>query len=169
MELGALVCTPRNPQCRICPANKLCVAFRENRIEQLPNLGKRTAATARRFVAFIVERNGNFLVRQRPAGVVNAHLWEFPNGEILNGKFDLKAAAKDIFGIAPVRIEPLSTVKHSITRYRITLEGYHVRLAKQPRPQAGVWKSPAQMQRLAFTAAHKKLASFAADCILSGR
>ena len=37
---------------------------------------------ARRFIAFVVERNGKFLVRQRPAGVVNAHLWEFPNVEI---------------------------------------------------------------------------------------
>ena len=82
MELGALVCTPRNPQCRICPVKKLCVAFQENRIAELPNLGKRKAATARRFIAFVIERNGLFLVRQRPAGVVNAHLWEFPNVEI---------------------------------------------------------------------------------------
>src|SRR5260221_11599294 len=49
MELGALVCTPRNPQCLICPVKKLCIAFKENRIEQLPNLGKRAAATARTF------------------------------------------------------------------------------------------------------------------------
>jgi len=82
MELGALVCTPRQPQCRICPMKKLCVAFRENRVEELPNLGRRTAATARRFIAFAVNRQGRFLVRQRPAGVVNAHLWEFPNVEI---------------------------------------------------------------------------------------
>jgi A/G-specific adenine glycosylase len=82
MELGALVCTPRNPQCMKCPVKKLCAAFREGRIWELPNLGKREAAIARRFVAFVVERNGRFLVRQRPAGVVNAHLWEFPNVEI---------------------------------------------------------------------------------------
>ena len=65
MELGALVCTPRNPQCLICPVKKLCVAFKENRVEELPNLGKREAATARRFIAFVVEHNGKFLVRQR--------------------------------------------------------------------------------------------------------
>ena len=82
MELGALVCTPRNPRCLICPAKKLCVAFRENRVEQLPNLGERATATARRFMAFIVESNGRFLVRQRPAGIVNGHLWEFPNAEV---------------------------------------------------------------------------------------
>ncbi len=169
MELGALVCTPRNPQCLICPVKRLCAAFKQDRVAELPNLGKREAATARHFVAFIIQGKGKFLVRQRPAGVVNAHLWEFPNVEISNGRLNPKAAAKDIIGIAPARIEPFSTVKHSITRYRITLDGYRVQLRKQPRPQAGVWKSGAQMQRLAFTAAHKKLASLAANRILSGR
>ena len=85
MELGALICTPRNPQCSICPVKKLCVAFKENRIEELPNLGKRETATARAFFAFVIERDGKFLVRQRPTGIVNAHLWEFPNFEI-NGE-----------------------------------------------------------------------------------
>ena len=82
MELGALVCTPRNPQCGICPVKKLCVAFRENRVEELPNLGQTRNRHGETFMAFVVERNGHFLVRQRPAGVVNAHLWEFPNVEI---------------------------------------------------------------------------------------
>ena len=63
---------------------------------------------------------------------MNAHLWEFPNVEVTNRKFNLKLAAKEIFGVVPVRIERLSTVKHSITRYRITLEAFSVSLAKLP-------------------------------------
>ena len=82
MELGALVCTPRNARCLICPVKKMCVAFAKNRVEELPNLGKRETATARHFVAFAVECAGKFLVQQRPTGVVNANLWEFPNIEI---------------------------------------------------------------------------------------
>jgi A/G-specific adenine glycosylase len=156
MELGALVCTPRNPQCEICPVKKLCIAFREGRVGELPNLGKRGAATTRHFVAFVIERNGHFLVRQRPAGVVNSHLWEFPNVEIHSSpscsgcqsahyfprksqsrlksaasaqKHDLEIirAAKSL-GIESATLQPLCTVKHSITRYRITLEAFHVHL-----------------------------------------
>ena len=172
MELGALVCTPRNPQCGICPARKLCVAFRENRITELPNPGKREAATARRFVAFVVERNGRFLTRQRPAGVVNAHLWEFPNVEILNGEFNSKLAAKNALGAEPAKIEPLCTIKHSITRYRITMQAFRATpggTGYASPSGVGVWKTPAQMRRLAFAAAHKKLASAAFKGILSGR
>ena len=174
MELGALVCSPRNPQCQICPVKKLCAAFRENRVEELPNLGKREAATARRFIAFVAERNGRFLVRQRPAGVVNAHLWEFPNVEVgtrLGGSQQVIAKFNALRVTDPRSEElmPLCTVKHSITRYRITLEAFAVSLENSPEKTNGIWKTPAQMRQLAFASAHKKLASIAANCMLSGR
>jgi A/G-specific adenine glycosylase len=169
MELGALICTPRNPRCKFCPIKKLCVAFKENRIEELPNLGKREAATARRFIAFVVERKGKILVRQRPAGIVNAHLWEFPNYEINGSKQSAKAIFNSTFDFRPNEFQPLCTIKHSITRYRITLEAFHVRLENLPVKSAGVWLSSKKFDSLAFTAAHKKLASFATSCILSGR
>jgi len=144
------------------------VAFAENRVDELPNLGKRETATARHFTAFVVERNGKFLVRQRPAGAVNAHLWEFPNAETTGAKADAKKIFKAIFGSAPPAIHPLVTVKHSITRYRITLAAFLVRAKTSPAKTTGSWKTPAQMSLLAFTAAHKKLASAAAKSILSG-
>jgi A/G-specific adenine glycosylase len=211
MELGALVCTPRQPQCPVCPVKKLCVAFRKNRVAELPNLGRRAATTARRFIAFVIERNGKFLVRQRPAGVVNAHLWEFQNVEIAPNQrssgrqsahyfrkrsqsrltsaatvqepdLEIIRAAKS-FGIESPALQPLCTVKHSITRYRITLEAWYVKFGgrssttpkhfetrgTRPSKNNGVWLTPAQMSRLAFASAHKKLASAAANCILSGR
>jgi adenine-specific DNA glycosylase len=175
MELGALVCAPRNPQCQICPVKSLCVAFKEDRTTELPNLGKRDAATARRFVAFAIENNGKFLVRQRPDGVVNAHLWEFPNIEVNGDKPEAREIFKATFGIKPGNLKPLQTVKHSITRYRITLETFLVHLGGMsstnpilkkpergprgtwPSKSGGVWKTPAQMERLAFTSAQKKV------------
>jgi A/G-specific adenine glycosylase len=186
MELGALICTPRSPQCLVCPVKKFCVAFKANRTTELPNLGKREAATARHFIAFAIQWNGKFLVQQRPSGVVNAQLWEFPNLEITGTKPDTRKLFVSIFGITPPRILPLCTVKHSITRYRITLEAFHASLggASSMSPfsitktrtrgtrttkTGGVWKTPAQLPQLAFTAAHKKLASAAVKSILSGR
>ena len=196
MELGALVCTPRNAQCLICPVQKLCVAFAENRVDELPNLGKRETATARHFLAFAVECGGKFLVQQRPAGVVNAHLWEFPNVEITvapssrpspplgekvaGGRLRGNASAPDLFntatvefkklfGVKPKAVQPLRTVKHSITRYRITLEAFSVSLAKRPAKMTGLWLAAKDFDSLAFASAHKKLASAAAKSILSGR
>src|SRR5581483_1779593 len=122
MELGALICTPRNPQCAVCPVKRHCVAFKENRANELPNLEKRAAATARRFMAFIVQHDGKFLVRRRPENVVNAHLWEFPNIEINGAKASPAEICRRYFKIEPADVRLLHTLKHSITRYRITLD-----------------------------------------------
>ncbi len=172
MELGALICIPRNPDCPACPLKKLCIAFREDRVNELPNLGKRPPSTARHFIAFVVEQRGHFLVRQRPAGVVNAHLWEFPNVECTNSEADVKQIFKTIFSIKPARIRPLCTVKHSITRYRITLEAWRVSFGgassmrpnnfkmghrRTPPSKIGVWLSPAKLDSLALTSAHRKI------------
>jgi A/G-specific adenine glycosylase len=191
MELGALICTPRSPNCAACPVQKLCIARKENLQDQLPNLGKRPAATERHFTAFVVERNGKFLVRQRPAGVVNAHLWEFPNVEIPGGPSSRwrvpesntkehagKMPALPVGGFRPTSTKPLCTIKHSITRYRITLEAWRAELAspneapvsdparsksvvrntpgRRP-PLQGEWHTLTHLYKLAFTSAHKKI------------
>jgi len=159
MELGALICTPRNPRCDTCPVKRLCVALRENRAAELPNLGRRAKTTNRRFVAFVVERKGKFLVRQRPPGVLNAHLWEFPNFELglrPSGLQRVRAAARAL-GLKPSGDKPLCVIKHSITRYRITLQAVRAELANPPSPRDGHWLSLPRLHKLAFTSAHKKI------------
>ena len=157
MELGALVCTPRNAQCGVCPVRRHCVANAEDRVESLPNLGARPVTTARFFVALVAEHKGKFLVRQRPAGVVNAHLWEFPNVETTGDEAEPGLAARELLGAEPAQLHPLVTVKHSITRYRMTLSAYALSLRKVPAKAAGVWKTREEMNGLAFASAHKKI------------
>jgi len=164
MELGALVCTPRQPKCLLCPLNKLCIAFQTGRQEELPNLGKRAAPTARRFIAFVIERDGKFLVRQRPDGVVNAHLWEFPNVEV-TAEDSVAVTAEKHFGAKPEALAELCVIKHAITRYRISTEAHRVLMGGKnfsgtsytnPHP-SDVWRTLPQLHKLAFTSAHKKI------------
>jgi len=51
---------------------------------------------------------------------------------------------------------PLRVIKHSITRYRITLEAWAAK-TKNGKTQAGNWLTPKQLHKLAFTSAHKKI------------
>jgi A/G-specific adenine glycosylase len=156
MELGALVCTPRLPRCEVCPLRKLCVAFQDGRVEELPAVKRRERATKRRFVALIFKKRDRFLVRQRPAGVVNAHLWEFPNFETgLNG-CDIKQEARKSLGIAVGRMEPLCTINHTITRYRIKLDAFQAWSGRAV-AQDGRWVKAADLKRLPFTSAHRKI------------
>jgi A/G-specific adenine glycosylase len=153
MELGALICTPRQTKCLSCPIKKLCVAHLENRVEEIPNLDKRIEATKRRFVAFVVERDKKFFVQQRPAKAVNAHLWEFPNIE-LNG--DKSVLEKQPFRF-PIKSVPLCTIKHSITRYRITLEAFRATWQSDGKLSDGRWLRISELRKLAFSSAHRQI------------
>jgi A/G-specific adenine glycosylase len=176
MELGALICTPREPKCSACPISKHCFAFQKNRMNEFPNLDKRPAATARRFAAFVVEDRGCFLVRQRPAGVLNAHLWEFPNIELNGAPLEPKAAAREVLGFAPKELKPLCTIKHSITRYRITMEAFRVGAPVNGSRKTNIttfmpgrcpalreqWLPLSELHKLSFPSAHKKILHFVA-------
>jgi A/G-specific adenine glycosylase len=159
MELGALVCTPREPSCGACPIAQHCVAYAEGRVQELPALGRRIPATRRRSVAFVVQRDGRFLVRQRPAGVVNAHLWEFPNVEVAPDDADLEGVARRVLAVRPGRLEALAVIKHSITRYRISLEVYRLARREAGRvPEGkGRWLRETRLRELAFTSAHRRI------------
>jgi A/G-specific adenine glycosylase len=158
MELGALICTPKNPRCSDCPLKSKCVAHRKRIVHFLPNIPRRAPATARRFFAFVINRNSRFLIRQRPAGVVNAHLWEFPNIEI-NGESDIHKIAETALGFHPRSLEQTSTIKHTITRYRITLDVF--RGEANGKGSLGRdnsrWIRLRHLQALPFSSAHKKI------------
>lgn len=169
MELGALVCTPRQPDCPRCPWRRACVAHREHRTAELPERGIRVGTTARHFVVFAIRHRDRWLVRQRPKGGVNAGLWEFPNVEVnaaANAGFEAvrahppAALAKALPGIAaPAAIESGGTIQASLTRYRLTLEIFRVRM----RPGrigrvVGEWRTDAELTRLAFSSAQRRIA-----------
>lgn len=159
MELGALVCTPTQAKCPLCPIRARCVAYRTGQVESLPTAVRQTASTPRRFAAFIVEDGGRLLVRRRPAGVVNAHLWEFPNIELTGTRLTVREAARRTLGSTPVRLQLLDLIRHTITRYRITLEAYQVRLKRRTVKVEGStrWLAWGDLKLLPFTSAHRKI------------
>jgi A/G-specific adenine glycosylase len=159
MELGALICTPRQPRCPACPLKRHCVARRNGCVDRLPNLQSRVAPTSRRFAAFVVENSGTFLVRQRPGGVVNAHMWEFPNAELSEAGENLAEVARRTLSLTPQTLKELCTVRHSITRYRITLNAFAVRAADDSMDSVveGRWLTLRDLQNLPFPSAHRKV------------
>ncbi len=156
MELGALMCLPRQPKCVSCPLRGVCLARREESVDALPNQERRPALTHRHFVAFVIERKGCYLVRQRPADAVNAELWEFPNTEVTGESRDKLLLARELLNCVGTAWTPLCEIKHSITRYRVTCEAVRLEEAATTALQ-GVWRTPRQLRRLTLTSAHRKI------------
>lgn len=83
MELGALICTPKSPNCLLCPVMEHCEARLQGREHELPIKSKAKKARVEYRVAAIVEGQGEHagkvLVRQRPAEGLLAGMWELPH------------------------------------------------------------------------------------------
>ncbi len=65
MDFGATVCTPANPVCHNCPLKKKCVAFEKNIVATLPVKTKQLLKRNRWFTYFMIEWDGQLLVRKR--------------------------------------------------------------------------------------------------------
>ncbi|MEO8068831.1 MAG: A/G-specific adenine glycosylase, partial [Flavobacteriales bacterium] len=78
MELGATVCTPRNPDCGSCPLRNRCVALKESRIATLPVKVKKQVVRVRYFNYLVLRSPKGIFLHQRSGKDIWQGLWEFP-------------------------------------------------------------------------------------------
>ena len=67
MDLGATICTPRDPKCLLCPVSAECRARAQGRQEQLPVKAAKKAKPRRVGTAFWIEREGQVWLVRRPS------------------------------------------------------------------------------------------------------
>ncbi|HVT30207.1 MAG TPA: A/G-specific adenine glycosylase [Lacipirellulaceae bacterium] len=130
MEVGSLVCTPNKPNCLACPLSSICAAWGEGLQLELPLAKPRTIYRELHEAAVIVRKNGSVLVRQCTADERWAGLWDFPRFAIephgpLFAREQLAMKVQSQTGITCAPATLIKTMKHSVTRYRITLACYH--------------------------------------------
>lgn len=80
MELGALQCLPRNPDCMSCPLSGSCLAFAagRERVESLPVSSPKKAVKPRYFNYLCIQYQGKLLLSKREKKDIWQHLYEFP-------------------------------------------------------------------------------------------
>ncbi len=159
MELGATVCTPREPECTRCPLALECRAYRAGNPAGYPKARSTPRVTPRHFVVIVAEHEDLLCIRRRPDNAVNGGLWEFPNIEVNSPEADPSAIVRRLFGVRRVKPEPWCRVRHSITRYRITQHVHRVAfLGVRPATRAaGEWRTLEELRSLAFSAAHRRI------------
>src|SRR5262249_5894548 len=69
MDLGATVCTPKKPNCLICPVARMCAALKEGAPERYPMKAEKKERPTRHGAAFVLTRGDKvLLVRRGPSG-----------------------------------------------------------------------------------------------------
>ena len=157
MELGATVCTPRNPRCPACPLRRQCEAHRLGQPDRFPAAGQRPVIVKKRLAVIILEARRRFLVQQRPPGAHNAGLWEFPQHPYVGAIQDGVVQAARELGLNPTCLRPRGTIRHTITRHQLALAVFQTRLPRRPARSRGRWVTRAELHELAFSAAHRRM------------
>jgi A/G-specific adenine glycosylase len=167
MELGSLVCTPSEPKCPACPLSSLCATNAAGLQQQVPPAKPRLTYTDLREAAVIVRKNGSVLVRQCAADERWAGLWDFPRFSVeahgpLFARDELTSKVELQTGITCAPAIHLKTMKHGVTRYRITLDCYRadflrgrIRAGKQSPVR---WLQITQLTSLPLSTTGRKIA-----------
>jgi A/G-specific adenine glycosylase len=131
MELGSEICTPKSPACDRCPVAHLCKARQLDAVDKIPRPAKRTNFEDVTELAVVIRHGDKVLLRHCQPGERWAGLWDFPRFAVASGQMNGQLKRSIVAGtrqITGLEIEPgdkLVTIKHGVTRFRITLHCYH--------------------------------------------
>jgi A/G-specific adenine glycosylase len=157
MELGALVCRPREPACLACPLRACCAAHRAGIAQSLPKKTPKAARAARYATAFHLTRaDGAVLFRRRPESGLLGGLIELPSTPWREAAPDDPEAEAP--ATAPWRRVP-GTVRHVFTHLTLELELRVGRLedARAVGVEEPIWCPPGSFDSLALPTLTRKL------------
>ncbi len=113
MDLGAMICTPKNPQCLLCPLKDFCQSKDKKDLEQIPIRTKLAKKEKKGSVYLIQNEQGAYLLRKRTEKGLLSGLYEFP--------------WKDEGIIWDKAEDTQKSVTHVFTHIKLTLEIYKMR------------------------------------------
>ncbi|GIT92686.1 A/G-specific adenine glycosylase [Jannaschia pagri] len=146
MDLGATICTPRNPSCMLCPWRSPCAAREAGVAETLPRKAPKKAKPVRRGYLYLAQRGDDWLLEQRPDKGLLGGMLAFPTSD---------------WGEAPTPAPPAladwrdaGEVRHTFTHFHLILR---VMQADAPGPPSRGAFAPLDPKTLptVFRKAHK--------------
>jgi A/G-specific adenine glycosylase len=163
MELGAMVCTPRQPQCVECPLHEGCCAVKNDRVSEFPHSPQKTKAPEYAVALGLIVRDTRFLVQKRPSEGHLAGMWEFPGGKAQEGE-SLEAALErkclEELGLHVDVKKSLKTLVHAYSHFKIRLTVFLCGIGDQKplslKGQPLMWIYAKQLADYPFPAANHK-------------
>jgi A/G-specific adenine glycosylase len=122
MDLGATICTPREPDCDNCPLRGICQACEQGLAAALPIVRKQKKVPVRHQVALIVHTSHGCLLRQRPQEGLLGGLWEFPAVDLSSEQAPEQAAAHLLADLGMHGTLSLAgEVRHAYSHFKLEL------------------------------------------------
>lgn len=136
MELGAIICRPREPRCLECPVFSCCLAAKAGLQREIP-VTRAGPVVESVFERVVVIRKGSWLLlTQREQGSRWGGLWDFVRFPIDTGGIPpsgkippaiARATYQEVRRLTGLQVDSLvrlGTIQHQVTRFKITLEAF---------------------------------------------
>ena len=165
MDLGATLCTPRNPSCGVCPWLEHCTAYASGTPEAYPVTdAPRSLPFSVIGVGVVLNQAGEVLIDQRLNEGLLGGLWEFPGGKQEPGETITVTVARELREELAIEVEvnqELITVDHAYSHKKLRFIVHLCRwLSGEPQPLASQqvrWVKPEELGDYPFPAANARI------------
>jgi A/G-specific adenine glycosylase len=182
MDLGATVCTVKNPRCEDCPVRQNCRAFALGLQNEIPPPKNRPAPTDVNEAYVAVRKGDAYLLRRRAAGERWAGLWDFPRCELTSAEAAevvvppagqkslpfggvpgpllrrLEKVVAEQTGVMCRMGEAIAELRHGVTRFRIRLVCFDATFKSGGPAGDARWVTPGEFRELALSRTGRRLA-----------
>ncbi len=136
MDLGATICTPRNPRCLLCPWSGSCAG--RDIAATLPRRAPKKARPLRRGVAYWLTRaDGAILLRRRPEKGLLGGMMETPSTDWREGPPISRSEVLELTPLPALGLRMLpGVVEHGFTHFRLELRVFAGTASGDPEPPA---------------------------------
>lgn len=160
MDLGATICTPRNPRCDECPWRSDCQARQSGQQERFPIKEPKRAKPTRRADVFIALRNNDqILIQKRPPKGLLGGLWEFPSGDWqeVDPGTDWQSPDPEGMPLEAIWKATDKIVKHTFTHFHLELRIWIADTIPTDSPKSGSFVPFDELSAYAFPTVMKKV------------
>lgn len=179
MDLGATVCTARNPRCDACPWNHRCQSINKPAIHAQTGNPLKVASTKTQYGVKVTDRKkkrlhialalihdqGRYLVAKRPMNVPEGGFWELPGGKREAGETAREACEREVLeelGAEVLSARPWLTATVDKSTHYVTFYVFRCRLFDPTvvKPLASddiKWVTPEELVTLDFPSANEEL------------
>ncbi len=134
MELGAMVCAPKKPNCIGCPVNDSCLAFADMSQLEFPVKSKKIKQQTRYFNYIVIREGDKFFIEQRKGKGIWENMYQFP---LLETTIEMHNWENEIKGL---RLRSVSLpVKHILSHQKIFAKFWEFEIDKDVFVQEDTW------------------------------
>jgi A/G-specific adenine glycosylase len=143
MDLGATLCTPKNPSCGQCPWQTQCLAFKQGNPTNFPRkIAKAAIPTRYGFCTVQFNQKNQILLQQRPSNGLLGGLWEF---------YDASAWTS----IKPKKKKGDFQITHIFSHFKLIMDVCIAQPDKSNKTLSGMWYPCEQLP--AMSTLHRKI------------